>query len=57
MGLLDDYGAKGALRSDKARAEKLNKFFVLVLTVKGHGEVPLLNVFFIAHQSEELHLF
>lgn len=57
VGLLDDYGVKGALRSDKARAEKLDKFFVLVLTVKDHGEVPLLNLFFIAHQSEELPLF
>lgn len=34
MGLLDDTGAKGEVRSHKTRAEKLDKFFVLVLTVR-----------------------
>lgn len=48
MGLPDDTGAKGELRSHRTRAEKLDEFFVWVLTVKDVGEVSVLNVFFIA---------
>lgn len=41
MGLLVDCDVRGGLRSDKAWAEKFNKFFV----VKDAVKVPVLNVF------------
>uniref|UniRef100_K7EZH3 Reverse transcriptase domain-containing protein n=1 Tax=Pelodiscus sinensis TaxID=13735 RepID=K7EZH3_PELSI len=54
VGPLDDQAIKGAIKDDKAIAEKLNDFFASVFTAEDVGEIPESAPSFVGDESEEL---
>uniref|UniRef100_K7EWP2 Endonuclease/exonuclease/phosphatase domain-containing protein n=1 Tax=Pelodiscus sinensis TaxID=13735 RepID=K7EWP2_PELSI len=54
VGPLDDRAIKGAIKDDKAIAEKLNDFFASVFTAEDVGEIPESAPSFVGDESEEL---
>uniref|UniRef100_K7F001 Endonuclease/exonuclease/phosphatase domain-containing protein n=1 Tax=Pelodiscus sinensis TaxID=13735 RepID=K7F001_PELSI len=54
VGPLDHQDIKGAIKDDKAIAEKLNDFFASVFTAEDVGEIPESAPSFVGDESEEL---
>uniref|UniRef100_K7F0M2 Reverse transcriptase domain-containing protein n=1 Tax=Pelodiscus sinensis TaxID=13735 RepID=K7F0M2_PELSI len=54
VGPLDDRAIKGAVKDDKAIAEKLNDFFASVFTAEDVGKIPESAPSFVGDESEEL---
>lgn len=52
--LIDDGGVIGELEGDKTTVEKLNEFFTLILTTEKSRKVPIVAVFFVKDELEEL---